>query len=328
MRSGGPLTRPALVAAIALALVLAACSSRGGEEATTRGDGLVAVAASFDVAVGPPRRFIVGLFSPEKNNIGHGTIEMRFSFLGRAKVSGTARPGPTVVGRFLALPGSAPPPPGGGPVLLRPSDGRGVYAVEVGFDEAGFWQVEVTADLRGRGTRSATAAFEVLARHLVPAPGDAAPQSDNLTVASTGVPRQAVDSRASGDEPLPDPELHQSTIAEALGDRHPVLAVFATPTFCVSRFCGPVTDMVAELARSYSDRARFVHVEIWRDFQAKQLNQAAEQWLASNGAGGNEPWVFLIGADGRVSARWDNVALREEIEPLLRALPTMASIGE
>jgi hypothetical protein len=34
-----------------------------------------------------------------------------------------------------------------------------------------------------------------------------------------------------------------------------------------------------------------------------------------------EPWVFLIGADGRIAARWDNVATREEIEPLLRDLP-------
>ena len=34
-----------------------------------------------------------------------------------------------------------------------------------------------------------------------------------------------------------------------------------------------------------------------------------------------EPWVFLIGADGRIAARWDNVATRGEIEPLLRDLP-------
>jgi hypothetical protein len=31
--------------------------------------------------------------------------------------------------------------------------------------------------------------------------------------------------------------------------------------------------------------------------------------------------VFLIGADGMIAARWDNVATRAEIEPLLRDLP-------
>jgi peroxiredoxin len=31
--------------------------------------------------------------------------------------------------------------------------------------------------------------------------------------------------------------------------------------------------------------------------------------------------VFLIGPDGRIVARWDNVATRDEIEPLLKRLP-------
>jgi len=31
--------------------------------------------------------------------------------------------------------------------------------------------------------------------------------------------------------------------------------------------------------------------------------------------------VFLIGADGRIDASWDTMVTRDEIEPLLRALP-------
>ena len=34
-----------------------------------------------------------------------------------------------------------------------------------------------------------------------------------------------------------------------------------------------------------------------------------------------EPWVFLIGANGRIEARWDNVATRAEIEPYLKRRP-------
>lgn len=79
--------------------------------------------------------------------------------------------------------------------------------------------------------------------------------------------------------------------------------------------------MVAGLARDYPDRASFVHVEMWNDFEAQQLNQTSAEWLTRDGAGGNEPWVFLIGADGRIVARWDNVATRGEIEPLLMELP-------
>lgn len=90
----------------------------------------------------------------------------------------------------------------------------------------------------------------------------------------------------------------------------------------MSQFCGPVTDMVAGLAKDYADRARFIHIEVWQNFEAKQLNEAAKEWIA-RGENINEPWVFLIGADGKIKVRWDNVATRAEIEPLLQALPAM-----
>ncbi len=77
--------------------------------------------------------------------------------------------------------------------------------------------------------------------------------------------------------------------------------------------------MIHELSREYSDKAEFVHVEIWRDFQGQVVNKSAAEWLL-RGNDLTEPWVFLIGADGRIAARWDNVATRGEIEPLLRAL--------
>jgi len=43
--------------------------------------------------------------------------------------------------------------------------------------------------------------------------------------------------------------------------------VFATPVYCVSQFCGPVTDMVQDLSHRYDDRAVFIHVEIWEDYE-------------------------------------------------------------
>ena len=155
-------------------------------------------------------------------------------------------------------------------------------------------------------------------RHQIPAVGDQALATDNLTLVSSDVPAAAVDSRAAT-EGTPDPELHQSTIAAALAAHRPIVAVFATPVYCVSRFCGPVTDMVAALAHDYADRATFVHIEIWRDFDKHILNKAAADWLYRNDDL-NEPWVFVIGADGRIVARFDNVATRDELEPLLRSL--------
>jgi hypothetical protein len=63
-------------------------------------------------------------------------------------------------------------------------------------------------------------------------------------------------------------------------------------------------------------------VESWRDFQTKTVNRSATDWLLRDGEL-KEPWVFLIGADGRIAARYDNVATRAEIEPFLQSLPVI-----
>lgn len=314
--------------ALALAVALAACGGGGDSADQERPSGetegeLMAQVAGYDLAVGPPARFIVGVFNPEKGPVGYGTVGLQFSFLGENEASGAPQPGPTATARYLPLPGSPPPPAAvpSKPTFLPPEE-RGVYAADVAFDRAGIWQVEVEADLDG--PQSATSAFMVLPRPEVPAPGDAALPSENFTVGSSGVPPEAIDSRASGSTPVPDPELHATTVAAALREGRPVLLVISTPTFCVSQFCGPVTDMVAGLAKDYADRARFIHIEVWQNFEAKQLNEAAKEWIA-RGENINEPWVFLIGADGKIAARWDNVATRGEIEPHLQQLPALGS---
>ncbi len=311
---------------LALTVVLAACG--GGDkgdgassETTTSKPAISVIAASYDLAVGPPARFIVGVVNTEKGPVGYGTVELRFFYLGKGGANDLAKPGPTATGRYLPLPGSPPPPAGADkPVYLSETE-RGVYAADVAFDQDGFWGVAVTAELDKK--EAATATFKVSPAHTVPVPGDPALPSDNLTVDTPGAAAEAIDSRAGGGDPVPDPELHRTTVKQALDAGRPVLLVISTPTFCVSLFCGPVTDMVGELAAQYADRASFVHVEVWKDYEAKQLNDAAKDWIA-RGEDINEPWVFLIGADGKITARWDNVATRGEIEPLLQKLPVIA----
>jgi hypothetical protein len=74
-------------------------------------------------------------------------------------------------------------------VALSAADTRGVYAAGVTFDRPGYWGVLVNADLQGQGPASATATFEVLAKNEVPAVGDPALGTKNLTLASKGTPR-------------------------------------------------------------------------------------------------------------------------------------------
>lgn len=313
-------------ASLIIAVVAAACSP-GGADRTPKScsspEPLSAHVASYDLAVGPPSRFIVGLLAADNCFVSFGRVTLRLAYLGTKESPQEEVFGKPISADFLLLPsgpGETPPPILEGPVSGPASRGRGVYRAEVQFDRAGFWKVEATAKLAGQGTLSADSSFEVLAEHAVPAPGDDALPTENLTLSSGGAPRDAIDSRAVTDEGIPDSELHQTTIAQAIRDRRPAIVVFSTPVYCVSRFCGPVTDMVSSLARDYESRAAFIHIEIWRNFEEQAINKAAAEWLLRNGDL-TEPWVFLIGADGRIAARWDNVATREEIEPLLQALP-------
>lgn len=316
------LSRPAII--LVLTLLSAACSPNGQAPSSaptkTADDSLVAQVASYDLAVGE-QRFMVGLLTKDQKLVGHGTVEMRFGYLGD-RPDGTAAMGAPVTAKYLPIPSdsSGPQPVKTAPEIVQGSSGSGVYAVQAGFDKAGFWGVQVTAELAEKKPRTARATFEVAATHEVATVGQDAPRSENLTVASTDAPIKAVDSRAPEGGPVPDPELHSSTVAQAINDKRPVLVAVTTPVYCVSRFCGPITDMVAGLASKYSDRAVFTHIEVWRDFEKKEINRAAAEWIYK-GDHVTEPWVFLVGADGKVVARWDNVATAAEIEPMLQQLP-------
>ena len=311
--------------AAALFLLLAACG--GDEEGATPSqpsqDDIVAQVASFDLAVGPPSRFLVGVLTGDQRFVVYGSVAFRFAYLGTKESQQGGSFGSAVTANFLPVPGTTVPAPAPtAPKAVDPSEARGVYGAQAGFDKAGFWQVEVTAHVGGQ-ERKAVAAFAVNEEHAIPAVGEAALPTENLTLASADAPRAAIDSQASTGE-ISDPHLHQTTIAAALAAKRPAVVVFATPVYCQSRFCGPVTDMVADLARTYADRASFIHIEIWRDFQSQTVNRAAADWLYRDNEL-NEPWVFVIGADGRIAARFDNIATAGELEPLLKALPVIGA---
>jgi hypothetical protein len=326
-----PIRAASIALALAVSLTLAACgggdkknsTSQGSSEttATTTGpDKVQGSVASYDLAVGPAGRFMFGMFNEAKGPVGYGTAAFSFYFLGETSASGTPQPGPTATAGYLPLPGSPPPPADSSKPVYLPTDQRGVYAADVAFDRAGFWGVSAVVDLGGR--QEVKSAFKVQPKHSVPFVGDAAPASQNLTVTTPGAPPEAVDSRASASTPVPDPELHQYTVAQAMAEKRPVVLVISTPTYCVSQFCGPVTDVVQKLAKDYATKARFIHIEVWKDYKAQQLNDAAKEWIAK-GDDINEPWVFLIGADGKIAARFDNIVSREALEPLLQKLPAM-----
>jgi hypothetical protein len=339
--TGRPRRRPRSRRVALVVLLVATISSCAGAAQSTRTtptanpQGIVAEVGSYQLVADQPGRLLIALLNADNRWLSFGAVSVSFSYLGTAGGSSpdaAGSPSPDVAmadatADFLPIPGS-PEGPGRSPTLTLPADGRGLYVIEpITFPKAGYWQLVARGELGDGSGFNAEAAFTVLDTPSVIGVGDLAPITDNPVIGDPDISPTAIDSRAAGGQPIPDPELHATSIADAIRAGHPALVVFSTPVYCVSRFCGPVTDVVAELAARYRDRADFIHVEIYQDFEAGKVNQAALEWLQPANGDLREPWTFLVGADGRIAASWDTIVTRGEIEPLLQALPVMSAPG-
>lgn len=322
--TGLRIPRKSLTTGIVVALTAAGCTAPGTSQDPDAASALVASVASYDLVAGRPARFMVGLYSADQTRLlAYGIVSFSFAFLGSGDgTDAAAEPGVgPVIASFLPIPGQDLESDVPGPQVVAGSEATGVYgAPDVEFDRPGFWEVAIEAELEGR-TQRTTAAFEVLSESDLPAPGDEAPRTRQPLAGDPGVDPKAIDSRAGPDRPVPDPELHDITVADAIAAGRPAMVVVSTPTFCVSRFCGPITDSVGELALRFGDGMSFVHIEVWEDFQANLVNPAAVEWIApTRQEDGREPWVFVIDANGVITERFDNVATDAELLAAVEAV--------
>jgi len=313
------------IAMLAFSVALSACSGTTTSSdattpsATSSPNGAVEVAlVNYELVASTTNRFMVGLILPDNRMVAYGTVQMRFQALD-AGGQPTGSASEVVTGTYLAVPGTDPGDPEADPQAIAPATARGVYELEgVRFGGPGRWVVEVAARVQEVGVVQGSATFDVLEAPNVPGVGEPAPASDNAVIGDPGVDPVSIDSRAQDGAKIPDPELHQVSIADAIALGRPTVIVFSTPVFCVSRFCGPVTDMMASLEEKYRGRAAFVHVEVWKNFQNNLANDAANEWLLQDGTL-NEPWAFILDADGTITARWDNLFTQPELEDGLGA---------
>lgn len=324
--------RLALAALLALGPALGACAgdaapgateARGAAERPT--EDLSVAVASFDLHVGPDRRLIAAVFTADRALLGGGEVEFELGHLGD-EPGGEATVDRRATARWLPVPGSPVTAAGDAPAPLDDPLLAGVYAARVDLDRPGYWGLRVVARTADGALREGRTVLLVNASAEVVDVGDPAPLVANATLEDVRAGRvapSALDSRLMGrDDPDPAALLHATTVADALAAGRPVVVVIATPVYCQSRVCGPLTETMVDVAARYADRASVVHLEVWEDFDEQRLNDAAAAWIRTE-RGGNEPWVFLVGADGDVVARWDNVLDLDELERLLAALPVV-----
>ena len=169
-----------------------------------------------------------------------------------------------------------------------------VYGADVPFSKPGNWSV-LTVTQSGGGMLAAPAQVKVVTPEQddIPDVGEAAPKVATDTVASAKGDEESIDTR------IPTaPELHQESFADVVGKK-PVALLFATPQLCQSRVCGPVTDIELQLKAKHGDAMTFIHQEVYADNDPnKGLRPPLKAFNLKS-----EPWLFVVGADGKVTAR-------------------------
>jgi hypothetical protein len=160
------------------------------------------------------------------------------------------------------------------------------------------------------GGRKIQAVGNVVVRDkpVAPAVGDPAFPSDTPTLANAKL-AQLTTSR------VPDHELYRSSVKDALEAKAPFVVVFATPAYCTSRTCGPVVDVVSAVRnRHVGSQVRFIHVEVYEDNDpTKGENRWFKEWKLPS-----EPWVFLVGPDGKVRQRFEGTVSVHELDAAVK----------
>ena len=183
--------------------------------------------------------------------------------------------------------------------------GKGAYVARLRFATPGRWLIQVSALRRGQPVLVSPLAVNVVQRPTVPALGDPAPASRNLTA-------RDVQDIGDIDTGIPPNDMHDLSIADALAQHRPTLVVFATPAFCTSAMCGPEVHAVQALEAAYRDRLTFIHVEIYQDFRTdpskRRLTPTVQEWRLQS-----EPWVFLIDKGGVIRAAFEGPTATDEL---------------
>lgn len=140
----------------------------------------------------------------------------------------------------------------------------------------------------------------------IPDVGDPAPKIHTPTVEDVGGDVARIDTRQ------PPSTQHEVDFADVLG-KEPIVLSFATPALCSSRVCGPVVDIAEQAKSERPDDANFIHMEIWED---NDVNKGPREQVLDYGLP-TEPWLFVIGSDGKIVERIEGAYSADELDAAL-----------
>ncbi|HEX3427348.1 MAG TPA: hypothetical protein VHS36_00945 [Candidatus Limnocylindrales bacterium] len=292
----------------AIVMIVAACGSNptpppspsSSSVASGRADVLPAI-VSTEVGVGPNRILVSFRDSTGTKPAGGPDRKVSVGFRGPAGQTIAAQPATFI----WAIQGVV-----------------GVYALHATFPGTGSWTADFTTSAPGSPEVTIPFGFDVKDRTEVLRPGDPAPVVTTPTIASAGGDVTKVST-----DPTPVPRFYQTSEADALAAKRPFVLIFATPKFCQTSTCGPTLDKLKPVAAAHPNLT-FINVEpyVLQDVQGQlqpALNaagtfQPAPATLAFKLL--SEPYVFVIGADGKISSSFELVFSPEEIEAAIKAV--------
>ncbi len=245
-------------------------------------------------------RFAVGLIDANRKLVKDADVHMRFFTLAADGTTGTLRGEGDAEFIELNVPGAHTHDKSAQGAVG--DDSVAFYVANTPFDVAGKWGVEITATPHSGGAPATIQApFVVRDKSQSSALGEVPPASHNDTAATN--PDTA--SLCSRD---PICTLHDKVIADVLGKGRPLAVQFSTPAFCVTRFCGPVLEVLLQQVPAYRDRVDFVHIEVWQDFQLQKYRPAVTEWNLPG-----EPYTFFMDRTGKVVGKLEAIFSEEEL---------------
>jgi len=298
---------PAVVAALLLALAtVAACAPAATPAASAPPDGSAATSDIYPVMISS--ELIVG-----ENRV-------LFSFQD-ASGAPIAKPNRTVEISFTGPNGEAVSAENG-QFIWSIENAVGIFVTHATFPSAGNWMASFTTVAPGSPEQTIPFSFDVKANASAIQKGQPAPSVDTPTLADVGGDVTKISTDTS-----PDPAFYQTSVADALAAHKPFVLVFATPKFCQTKTCGPTLDKVKAVAAKHPD-VTFINVEpylledvdgqLQPKLDAKGNLQAAPATTAYGLL--SEPFVFIVGGDGKVKASFELIFTPEEIDAALTGL--------
>jgi hypothetical protein len=344
----------ALLASLAaLAFALAGCGSSGGsggsKSSSTTSTSSQAAASNRAKANQAPTAVanLVQAERPNKNGFppskGHTLQQLASLVKASAQyggATGTLTPGRqrvafalnTKSGGFVYAPtalyiSKSPNSPAQGP-YLAPADPMSVapqYRSKQNAGPGGIQAIYSTVVPLPRAGTYTVLALTLTPRGLVGSPGElAVAKSSPIPAVGQRPPAIETDTEDTvrGDTALlttrlPPENMHSASFKDVLGKR-PIALLFSTPQLCISKVCGPVTDIAVSLQKQFGSKIDFIHEEVYVDNQpTKGLRPQLKAFHLET-----EPWLFTINRQGVIAGRLEGAfgvnEMRQAIEAALK----------